>query len=341
MKNDFFGFCIPLARFIYIMPDKTPQNVYGWRNKLWAVFMYGLAVFCHLTEIIKLFQIVTAKYFLLGEFIRNFVITSLHFTSLGKAMFIGGKTGKKAFEKILDFEKHVYKNLGDDIRLIYKNKVTSIQKVKKYYLIGIILVVIFYVAAPIFREPIHIQDGNQTIRFRQVPLSSWSPFEQYYWLTFIWTGLTGIYLSIFFVTTDLICYSYVQMINEGMKNLMVLDFLPGSVQLAGMIYQMMTNLSVIQCILLGQFICSLIARVFIYSNSANNLSQLSKQLAVDWFEIDWTELPKDVTNNLNFCIMRSQKNLQITVGDLSVITMESFLTILKGTYSYLMLLMTI
>lgn len=171
MKNDFFGFCIPLARFICIMPDKTPQQVNGWRNKLCALFIYGLAIFCHLTEIIKLYQIVTAKYFILGEFIRNYVITSLHFTSLVKAVFIGGKNqshiwslfelillfcllgkiGEKAFEIILDFEKHVYRNPRDDIRLIYKNKVTSLQKVKKYYLIGIILVVVFYVAAPIFR----------------------------------------------------------------------------------------------------------------------------------------------------------------------------------------------
>ncbi|XP_019773011.2 odorant receptor 30a [Dendroctonus ponderosae] len=396
MGNDFFGVCIPLAKAFCIMPDLAPSTSRkSLLDKIYAFLIYFLVLFCHITELFKLYQIVTAEYFILDEFIRNYTVTSFHFTTIFKIVFIKGEISKRAFREIMEFEDAIYKSLNDDIHQLYKACIIPVQNSRKYYLAGFVLVVAFYLAAPLFRDPIQIQKDNESIRIRQVPLSSWSPVEEHYWYAFVWTGLTGSYLTIFFVTTDLICFSfiafgtcrieilrhyirnfnqycrnimlthgysredsarilqkkiiiyhqdiisYVKMINGSLKNLMLLDFLPGSLQLAGLIFQLMKNLNYIQCILLGEFICSLIARVFIYAHNAHNLSQISQQLADDWFEIDWNDLPKGVKTNLHICIMRSQKSLCITVGDLDVITMKTFLVILKGTYSYLTLLMTI
>uniref|UniRef100_A0AAR5QII6 Odorant receptor n=1 Tax=Dendroctonus ponderosae TaxID=77166 RepID=A0AAR5QII6_DENPD len=396
MGNDFFGVCIPLAKAFCIMPDLTPSTSRkSLLDKIYAFLIYFLVLFCHITELFKLYQIVTGEYFILDEFIRNYTVTSFHFTTILKIVFIKGEISKRAFREIMEFEDAIYKSLNEDIHQLYKACIIPVQNSRKYYLAGFVLVVAFYLAAPLFRDPIQIQKDNESIRIRQVPLSSWSPVEEHYWYAFVWTGLTGSYLTIFFVTTDLICFSfiafgtcrieilrhyirnfnqycrnimlthgysredsarilqkkiiiyhqdiisYVKMINGSLKNLMLLDFLPGSLQLAGLIFQLMKNLNYIQCILLGEFICSLIARVFIYAHNAHNLSQISQQLADDWFEIDWNDLPKGVKTNLHICIMRSQKSLYITVGDLDVITMKTFLVILKGTYSYLMLLMTI
>ncbi|ENN81746.1 hypothetical protein YQE_01866, partial [Dendroctonus ponderosae] len=390
MKNDFFGFCIPLAKYIYILPDITPQDhTKPLLHKIFAVIIYVLALFCYFSEVVKLYQIVTGEYFVYDELIRNYTVSYFHFTSLIKAVNIKGAISARTFKTIIGFEDNIYNGEDEDIRKVYKASVTPIQRVRKYYMAGMVMVVICYACAPAFRDPIEIQRENETIRIRQLPISAWSPVEEYFWLDFVWKSLVGAYLAYFFVTTDLILYSfiafgacqvrilqhyihnfnrycedimhtegvsknesarllqkqliamhqdvisYVNMINGSIKQLMMLEFIPGSVQLAGMLYQLMTNLNAIQCIFLGQFISCLIARIFIYTNSANDLSQLSQQLAADWFEIDWIELPKDIKMNLNICILRCQKNLCIIVGDLNAIDMTTFLTILKGSYLFL------
>ncbi|CAG9772158.1 unnamed protein product [Ceutorhynchus assimilis] len=135
--------------------------------------------------------------------------------------------------------------------------------------------------------------------------------------------------------------SYVKDLNGALKYIMLMDLVPSSVQLAGILFQMMTNLSVIQCILLGHFILTLIARIFIYCNSANTLVVKSEAIATSWYNMDWTKLPTDMRRNVALCILRAQRPLYISIGDMGKISLNTFLAILKGTYSYMMLLTTI
>ncbi|CAG9762841.1 unnamed protein product [Ceutorhynchus assimilis] len=382
-----------LAHYFAMLPDILGNK--GLFYSIYTVVIYLLALFCNLSELIKLYQIITADIFIFDELIRNFVITGLHFTSLLKCLFLRSKLGGRIFKKIINYEKQVYESGNKQIVAIYEQVLSSMRRTRNYYAVGILVVVVFYIAAPSFRDPYYIQKGNRTIVVQQMPLSSWTPLEENYWFSYIWTSSAGAYLTIFFVTTDLTCYSfimfgvcqinilnhfisnfyqyskdieinqectqeesfrilqrelimmhqeaitYIKELNSALKNIMFLDFVPSSIQLAGIIFQLMTNLNIIQCILLGEFILTLIARIFIYCNNAHMLSVQSQKVASTWYNIPWNELPEDVRRDMVFCIMRAQKPLCITIGALGPISLTTFLAILKGTYSYMMLLMTI
>lgn len=173
MENDFFGICIPLAKTFRIMPDLAPRSSrIKFLDKIYAFFIYFLALFCHITELFKLYQIVTGEYFILDEFIRNYTVTSFHFTTLIKIVFIKGRIlpawnsrcfeltlfshclgqiSKRAFREIMDFEKAIYKSVNKDIHQLYKTCIIPVQNSRMYYLAGFVLVVAFYLAAPLFR----------------------------------------------------------------------------------------------------------------------------------------------------------------------------------------------
>nr|QXE93247.1 odorant receptor 21 [Eucryptorrhynchus brandti] len=398
IQNNFFGVCMPLAYYFCMLPSDILED----RSKRFRLFydvyagaIYMMALFCHLGELIKLYQILADENFIFDELIRNYIITLYHVNALIKCIFLRGKVGSRIYRTIIEYENKIYQSQNESVISIYKLTLSSIRNTKRYYLAGMVLVVVFYIAAPAFRDPYYIQKGNETIIVPQVPLSSWTLVDDNYWYAFVWTSAAGTYLTIFFVTTDLICYSfiafgscqldilqyyinnfheysqeimdqtgctktesfrmlqreylmmhqdiisYVKALNGSLKKIMMLDFLPSSIQLAGIIFQMMTNLSIIQCTLLGHFTCTLIARMFIYCNSADNLAVQSQNIATAWYQIDWTELPYDVRRNIILCIARSQKPLTITIGDFQAISLGTFLVILKGTYSYMMLLTTV
>uniref|UniRef100_M3TZ13 Odorant receptor 33 n=1 Tax=Ips typographus TaxID=55986 RepID=M3TZ13_IPSTY len=122
---------------------------------------------------------------------------------------------------------------------------------------------------------------------------------------------------------------------------MLIDIVPGSIQIACSLFQMVKNLNLVQCIILCEFTLTLIFRIFMFTSTIHNMADLSQKIGSAWYNMDWIELPRDVRNNLMFCIMRSQRPLWITLGDIDTISMGSFLAVLKGAYSYLMVLLTV
>ncbi|CAG9764181.1 unnamed protein product [Ceutorhynchus assimilis] len=375
--------------------SENKSRHYKITHNVHTFFIYLVALCCVLAEVIKLYQIVTDDYFIYDELIRNLVMTTFHITTMLKCVFLRSRTSAKLFKAIINYEKMVYDSANDKIISIYRELLTNMQKTRNYYFMVFLTNVVFYIAAPKFRDPYYITRNNVTAIVQQMPISSWTPIENNYWFSFIWTSGVGFYLVIFFLTTDLTINSFIMFgvcqikilkhfisdfhyyandikqkrsctkeesfrmlqkeliimhqeilssirdLNKTLKKVMLIDFVPSSLQLAGVLFQTMANLSVIQCILVGQFIVTLCARIFIYCNNAQNLAVQSESVASTWYDIDWTELPHDVRKNIVFCMSVAQKPLYITVGDMGNITLETFLSIIKGAYSYMMLLNTI
>ncbi|XP_076260260.1 odorant receptor 4-like isoform X1 [Rhynchophorus ferrugineus] len=134
--------------------------------------------------------------------------------------------------------------------------------------------------------------------------------------------------------------SYIDDLNSQIKYLMLMDFLPGSIQMAALMYQLMNNLNIVQMVLIGEFVLTLTARFFIYCVNANKINEESQLIGTIWYQIDWTVLPNDVKRNIIICITRSQKPLSITVGDFQEISLVTFVSIMKGAYTYMMFLTT-
>nr|QXE93215.1 odorant receptor 34 [Eucryptorrhynchus scrobiculatus] len=396
LKNDFLGICIPFAYYFCILPDivEFKKIFYKAAYKFYTVIIYLMAIACQAGQFVKLYQLFHEENKLWDEIIRNYTTTSVHCFALMKCVFLRGKVSGEIFKKVLKYEEDVYESDNQDLKSVYQSALASVTKTR-FYLAGIIGVVGFYIIALALGEPYYIQKGNETVTVRRLLLSAWTPWEDSILLSFLATSLMGAYLSMFFIVSDMICYSliffgicqtevlhlyishfsrystetqetdghakwisrrlhqrkciiihqeiisYVKDLNDVMKNIMILDFVPSSIQLAGMIYQMMTYPNIVQGILVSQFVITLIGRNFIYCNAANVLAVRSKMIAYAWYETDWTEMPPDVKKNILICITRSQRPLYIGIGNFQNISLETFLVIMKGTYSYVMLLTTI
>lgn len=74
-------------------------------------------------------------------------------------------------------------------------------------------------------------------------------------------------------------FSYVNMMNDSIKQLMMLEFLPGSLQLAGMLYQLMVN-SFYSCFISKSFHSNLNIKVMHFlKNTKTALFKMPKEEA--------------------------------------------------------------
>ncbi|KAF7285663.1 hypothetical protein GWI33_010242 [Rhynchophorus ferrugineus] len=134
--------------------------------------------------------------------------------------------------------------------------------------------------------------------------------------------------------------SFVDSLNSHIKYIMLMDFLPGSIQLAALLYQLINNLNMIQMVLIGEFLLTLTVRFFIYCLNANKINEQSQMIGTVWYQIDWTVLPEDLKKNIFICVNRTQKPLSISMGDFQDISLVTFVSIMKGAYTYMMFLTT-
>lgn len=83
---------MPLAYYFGMLPDilEIQSKTFRIAYKVYVALVYLLATFCHLSQLIKLYQILTDENFIFDELIRNYIITSYHFTALIKCLFLRG-----------------------------------------------------------------------------------------------------------------------------------------------------------------------------------------------------------------------------------------------------------
>lgn len=167
-KNDLFGICIPLGYFFCTIPEKiatkskTIERSYFIYTKIAQTLIY----YCHLCEWIKIYQIITGEYFIFDELIRNWSVTSLHFQSLIKLNILRGVYKVRLsdniinwviigsvgyFETIIEFERQLYNSADNRVKEIYQSTIKSIKKSRIFYVYGLLIVIVFYIAAPLFR----------------------------------------------------------------------------------------------------------------------------------------------------------------------------------------------
>nr|WJJ63317.1 odorant receptor 17 [Pachyrhinus yasumatsui] len=131
---------------------------------------------------------------------------------------------------------------------------------------------------------------------------------------------------------------FIGIFNDTMKYVMLFDFLQCSVQLATIILQLLVmEINAQNIILVGEFLFTMIIRLVIYYFNANEVIYQSQHLATDVWKSDWYEQSEDVRQMMLFLILRAQKPLKFLIGPFSAMSLETFITILKATYSYMML----
>nr|UTN00907.1 odorant receptor [Semanotus bifasciatus] len=132
---------------------------------------------------------------------------------------------------------------------------------------------------------------------------------------------------------------YINAYNDTMKNIMVLDFLQSSLQLASIVVQLfVSEVRLFNVIFHGEFAFCMVIRLLVYYWYANEIMIQSSEVSLAVWESDWYEEPQNVKQMMLIMIMRSNKPLVLDIGPFSTMTLNAFLGILKATYSYMMII---
>ncbi|NP_001229913.1 odorant receptor 63 [Apis mellifera] len=85
-------------------------------------------------------------------------------------------------------------------------------------------------------------------------------------------------------------------------------------------------------------ICVLLIQLFAYSYVGEYLKTQTEGLGNSIYFCTWYDMPKNVSHNITFIIMRAQHPVLLTAGKFFVINMETYMSILRISMSYLSVL---
>ncbi|CAH1163297.1 unnamed protein product [Phaedon cochleariae] len=124
-----------------------------------------------------------------------------------------------------------------------------------------------------------------------------------------------------------------------MRNIMVLDFLQSSIQLASIVIQLfVTEMNLPNVIFSGQFAFSMLIRLLLYYWYGNEITLQSSNIAIAIWNSKWYEESLKVKNLMLMMMMRCTRNLCLEIGPFNTMSLRTFLGILKATYSYMMVI---
>lgn len=82
----------------------------------------------------------------------------------------------------------------------------------------------------------------------------------------------------------------------------------------------------------------LLIQLFAYSYVGEYLKTQTEGLGNSVYFCTWYDMPKNVSQNIIFIIMRAQHPVLLTAGKFFVVNMETYMSILKTSMSYLSVL---
>ena len=84
--------------------------------------------------------------------------------------------------------------------------------------------------------------------------------------------------------------------------------------------------------------CVLLIQLFAYSYVGEYLKTQTESVGNSVYFCTWYDMPKNVSKDIIFIIMKSQRPVLLTAGKFFVINMETYMSILKTSMSYLSVL---
>ncbi|XP_060520128.1 odorant receptor Or2-like isoform X2 [Cylas formicarius] len=127
---------------------------------------------------------------------------------------------------------------------------------------------------------------------------------------------------------------FIQKLNDSVKYLIFLDFLLNSLDIATVSIQLITlekNKLASPMIFFGL----LIVQTFVLGWSANEIKTQSLALGDSLYESSWYEQSEVVKKMILTVLIRMQRPLVLTIGPFDAMTTESALAIMKGSYTYI------
>ncbi|KAH0948471.1 OrE12 [Eciton burchellii] len=137
------------------------------------------------------------------------------------------------------------------------------------------------------------------------------------------------------VQHHLYVYKFAHTVNTVFALVMFIQFFISSLVLCMSVYKIstMTTLLTLDFAYVFSYLCSMLAQVFLYCWYGNEVTLKSMNVCNAIYEMDWTILKVRVIKDLLIIIMRAAKPIKMSSGYLVTLTLDSFMSLLKTSYS--------
>ncbi|XP_050300284.1 odorant receptor 43a-like [Anthonomus grandis grandis] len=132
---------------------------------------------------------------------------------------------------------------------------------------------------------------------------------------------------------------YMDNFNRSMSLFMIYDFVQSSLQFASVVIQLLVvQTSVWDWIFVSSFVIFSVNRLHMYYYYANEVLLLSDSLSSSIWQSNWYEQSKKVKNMMMIFMLRTTNPLKFNIGPFGYMSLDTFIAILKASYSYIMLM---
>ncbi|XP_055600381.1 odorant receptor Or2-like [Uranotaenia lowii] len=131
---------------------------------------------------------------------------------------------------------------------------------------------------------------------------------------------------------------YVREMNSMVTYICLVEFLSFGLMLCALLFLFNIIEHMAQFIIVAAYIFMIISQIFAFYWHGNEIREESVAIAEAAYSGYWVELHPSVRRKLLLIILRAQKPLQITVGNIYPMTLEMFQSLLNASYSYFTLL---
>ncbi|XP_019697643.2 odorant receptor 67a-like [Harpegnathos saltator] len=130
-------------------------------------------------------------------------------------------------------------------------------------------------------------------------------------------------------------YKFAHMVNDVFALIMFIQFVMISLVLCMSVYRMsnMTSLFTPEFAHIFSYLASMLMQIFLYCWYGNEVTLKSAEVCHAIYEMNWTPLRIRIMKDLNIIMMRASKPFTMSSGYVVTLTVDSFMSILKISYS--------
>nr|XP_012227125.1 PREDICTED: odorant receptor Or2-like [Linepithema humile] len=130
-------------------------------------------------------------------------------------------------------------------------------------------------------------------------------------------------------------YKFAHTVNAVFMLMMFIQFSISSLVLCMIVYKLstMTSLFTLDFAYLSSYLCAMLMQIYLYCWYGNEVTLKSIDIGNAVYEMDWTTLKVRVMKDLLIIMMRASKPVKMSSGYVVTLTLESFMSILKLSYS--------
>nr|QXE93197.1 odorant receptor 16 [Eucryptorrhynchus scrobiculatus] len=180
-KSKFLNVAMLCSTSMGIFPSRFlfEENKFGQLcYSIYSKVTFGYFIIFVLTSYIELILIIFHEDINIAELSRNLIITPLFTITIIRQVLIMSPSFKKLLNYILDNER--YMDMIDDKKVIEIDKkcASDFNRNIKIYLGMMIITELSYTLRPLFEPEQRILLNNSTVLVKQLPLSTWFPFDR-------------------------------------------------------------------------------------------------------------------------------------------------------------------